>query len=103
DVQMPSGSGFDVLEGLEAVPAVVFVTAYDSYAVRAFQANALDYLVKPVEAPRLLEALERARERNVGASGAPALRSTLAAQDQVFVREGERCWFVAVSETRRLV
>ncbi|WP_401739152.1 LytR/AlgR family response regulator transcription factor [Stenotrophomonas pavanii] len=103
DVQMPSGSGFDVLEGLEIVPAVVFVTAYDSYAVRAFQANALDYLVKPVEAPRLLEALERARERNAGASGAPALRSTLAAQDQVFVREGERCWFVAVSEIRRLV
>lgn len=103
DVQMPSGSGFDVLEGLETVPAVVFVTAYDTYAVRAFQTNALDYLVKPVEAPRLLEALERARERNAGASGAPALRSTLAAQDQVFVREGERCWFVAVSEIRRLV
>lgn len=59
DVQMPSGSGFDVLDGLETVPAVVFVTAYDTYAVRAFQANALDYLVKPVEAPRLLEALQR--------------------------------------------
>ena len=69
DVQMPSGSGFDVLDGLEAVPAVVFVTAYDTYAVRAFQANALDYLVKPVEAPRLLEALERARERRGGERG----------------------------------
>ena len=102
DVQMPSGSGFDVLEGLEIVPAVVFVTAYDTYAVRAFQANALDYLVKPVEAPRLLEALERARAQRRG-ERAPALRSTLAAQDQVFVREGERCWFVAVSEIRRLV
>lgn len=103
DVQMPSGSGFDVLDGLEAVPAVVFVTAYDTYAVRAFQANALDYLVKPVEAPRLLQALERARERDVVASGALELRNTLGAQDQVFVREGERCWFVAVSEIRRLV
>src|SRR3989304_5373941 len=47
DVQMPSGSGFDVLDGLDTVPAVVFVTAYDTYAVRAFQATALDYLVKP--------------------------------------------------------
>jgi two-component system, LytTR family, response regulator len=107
DVQMPSGSGFDVLEGLETVPAVVFVTAYDTYAVRAFQANALDYLVKPVEAPRLLEALQRARRCEVAAGDAPALRTTLSTalstQDQVFVREGERCWFVAVSEIRRLV
>lgn len=103
DVQMPSGSGFDVLEGLESVPAVVFVTAFDGYAVRAFQANALDYLVKPVEAPRLLEALQRARQREVETTEAPALRGTLGAQDQVFVREGERCWFVAVSEIRRLV
>ncbi|HEL3780799.1 TPA: response regulator transcription factor [Stenotrophomonas maltophilia] len=103
DVQMPSGSGFDVLEGLESVPAVVFVTAFDGYAVRAFQANALDYLVKPVEAPRLLEALQRARQRAVETTEAPALRGTLGAQDQVFVREGERCWFVAVAEIRRLV
>ncbi|WP_032968656.1 LytR/AlgR family response regulator transcription factor, partial [Stenotrophomonas maltophilia] len=103
DVQMPSGSGFDVLDGLETAPAVVFVTAYDTYAVRAFQANALDYLVKPVEASRLLEALQRVREREVVAAEAPESRGTLGAQDQVFVREGERCWFVAVSEIRRLV
>ena len=79
DVQMPSGSGFDVLDGLETVPAVVFVTAYDTYAVRAFQANALDYLVKPVEAPRLLEALQRARQREVVAGETPEPRSTLGA------------------------
>ncbi|WP_368886615.1 LytR/AlgR family response regulator transcription factor, partial [Escherichia coli] len=93
----------DVLDGLETVPAVIFVTAYDTYAVRAFQANALDYLVKPVEAPRLLEALQRARQREVVAGETPEPRNTLGAQDQVFVREGERCWFVAVSEIRRLV
>ena len=71
--------------------------------MRAFQANALDYLVKPVEAPRLLEALQRARQREVVTGETPEPRSTLGAQDQVFVREGERCWFVAVSEIRRLV
>ncbi|AWH16481.1 DNA-binding response regulator [Stenotrophomonas sp. ZAC14D2_NAIMI4_7] len=103
DVQMPSGSGFDVLDGLERVPAVVFVTAYDTYAVRAFQANALDYLVKPVEAPRLLEALQRARQREDMQAEVPAARGTLGAHDQVFVRDGECCWFVAVSEIRRLV
>ncbi|AWH20354.1 LytTR family DNA-binding domain-containing protein [Stenotrophomonas sp. ZAC14D2_NAIMI4_6] len=103
DVQMPSGSGFEVLDGLERVPAVVFVTAYDTYAVRAFQANALDYLVKPVEAPRLLEALQRARQREDMQAEVPAARGALGAHDQVFVRDGERCWFVAVSEIGRLV
>lgn len=103
DVQMPSGSGFDVLDGLERVPAVVFVTAYDTYAVRAFQANALDYLVKPVEAPRLLEALERARQHVQLNTEAPSGHGAVGAHDQVFVREGERCWFVAVAEIRRLV
>lgn len=103
DVQMPSGSGFDVLDGLERVPAVVFVTAYDTYAVRAFRANALDYLVKPVEAPRLLEALERARHHAALDTEPPTVHGTLGAQDQVFVREGERCWFVSIAEIRRLV
>lgn len=103
DVQMPSGTGFDVLDGLEQAPAVVFVTAYDAYAVRAFQTNALDYLVKPVEAPRLHEALERARQQDVPAAPPVAAAGSLSAQDQVFVRDGERCWFVAVGEIRRLV
>lgn len=104
DVQMPSGSGFDVLDGLAAAPLVVFVTAYDAHAVRAFQANALDYLVKPVEAPRLQEALQRALQRH-----APTLtdsageRALLQPQDQVFLRDGERCWFVAVADISRIV
>lgn len=103
DVQMPSGTGFDVLDGLERVPSVVFVTAYDTYAVRAFRANALDYLVKPVEAPRLLEALERARHHAALDTEPPTVHGTLGARDQVFVREGERCWFVSIAEIRRLV
>jgi len=103
DVQMPSGTGFDVLDGLDPAPAVVFVTAYDAYAVRAFQTNALDYLVKPVEAPRLYEALERVRQHEVPAAPPVATGGSLNAQDQVFVRDGERCWFVAVGEIRRLV
>lgn len=102
DVQMPSGSGFDVLEGLDAVPLVVFVTAYDAYAVRAFQANALDYLVKPVEAPRLREALQRGLDRRV-LPDAGAERPLLGEHDQVFLRDGERCWFVAVAEISRIV
>jgi len=106
DVQMPSGEGFDVLDGLETVPMVVFVTAYDQYAVRAFDANALDYLVKPVEAGRLQAALERGRERLAAAAVSPAtnsVRDSLGADDQVFLRDGERCWFVALGEIRKVV
>jgi len=109
DVQMPSGDGFDVLDGLETVPMVVFVTAYDQYAVRAFETNALDYLVKPVDADRLQAALERGRERFsapaavAAASTASGSRDPLGADDQVFLRDGERCWFVALGEIRKVV
>jgi two-component system LytT family response regulator len=65
DVQMPELDGFDVLEAVEPekLPCVIFVTAYDEYAVRAFEVHALDYVLKPFENTRLLAALERARER----------------------------------------
>lgn len=106
DIQMPSGSGFDVLEALERVPAVVFTTAYDQYALRAFEANALDYLLKPVDPARLSAAIEKARQllaspRDAGIERGH--RGTLGAEDQVFLRDGERCWFVATSEISRIV
>ena len=65
DVRMPGLSGFDVLTALgpASAPMVIFVTAHDEYAVRAFEANALDYLLKPFERPRVIRALERAAER----------------------------------------
>ena len=106
DIQMPSGSGFDVLDGLQVPPSVIFTTAYDQYAVQAFDANALDYLLKPVEASRLQAALDKARARI--AEVAPTARSSgdtakLGAEDTVFLRDGERCWFVALGEISRIV
>lgn len=107
DIQLPSGSGFDVLEALERLPAVIFVTAYDQYAVRAFESNALDYLLKPVEAPRLQSALAKARARRLepwgNAEAATDARPLLGADDQVFLRDGERCWFVALADISRIV
>lgn len=107
DIQMPSGTGFDVIDGLDQVPLVVFTTAYDQYAVRAFESNALDYLVKPVDASRLAAALQRARARlpesSESAEPGAAPRGLLGADDQVFLREGERCWFVALREISRIV
>ncbi len=105
DVQMPGADGFTLLERLEPpLPAVIFTTAYDEFAVKAFEFNALDYLLKPVDPNRLIAALERLRHHASAAPGAgPAgqpLRLSL--EDKVFVREGDRCWFVAVKNIRLL-
>ncbi|KRE88827.1 two-component system response regulator [Frateuria sp. Soil773] len=101
DIQMPSGSGFDVLDGLDPAPAVVFTTAYDQYALRAFEANALDYLVKPVAPERLRAALARAQGMALRTEAPPA-RGMLGADDRVFLRDGERCWFVTLGEIQRI-
>lgn len=95
DIQLPQGSGFDVLARLLSPPAVVFCTAYDAYAVRAFESNALDYLLKPVEPERLKLALQKVIESR---PAIPAQGHVLGADDPVFLRDGERCWFVTAGE-----
>ncbi|MEO7597892.1 MAG: LytTR family DNA-binding domain-containing protein [Opitutus sp.] len=108
DVQMPGETGMQLLETLEApVPDVVFTTAYDEFAVKAFDLNALDYLLKPVDPVRLAAAMEKLRDRRGGGATAPAEtakggRERLAAADKVFVREADRCWFVEVKSIRLL-
>jgi two-component system LytT family response regulator len=97
DIQMPGGSGFDLLSRLEHVPRVIFTTAYDQHAVRAFEVNALDYLLKPIEPERLAAALAR-----IEPAGAPALPQRAAVLEQLFVRDGQRCWFVPLKEVRLL-
>lgn len=87
DIQMPGMTGFELLERLDDVPQIIFTTAYDEYALQAFEVNALDYLLKPVVPARLAAALERLRPRQAP----PRL-------EQVFVRDGERCWIVRVSD-----
>jgi len=103
DVQMPGETGMELLESLEPpAPHVIFTTAYDEFAVKAFELNALDYLLKPVDPARLAAALEKLRAK-LGAQTTPAERPTrLAAEDKVFVREGDRCWFVEVKSIRLL-
>jgi two-component system LytT family response regulator len=100
DIQMPSGTGFDVLDGLDPAPQVIFTTAYDQYALRGFEANALDYLLKPVQVERLEAALARARPAR--AEGRADARCMLRADDQVFLRDGERCWFVQLGQVSRI-
>jgi two-component system LytT family response regulator len=105
DVQMPGADGFSLLEQLEPpLPQVIFTTAYDEFAVKAFEFNALDYLLKPVDPNRLVAALEKLRPRGSAAPFAPGAVAShrLTLEDKVFVREGERCWFVPVKNLRLL-
>ena len=97
DVEMPGGSGFDLLEKLEDVPAVIFTTAYDEYAVRAFDVSALDYLVKPITAPRLAAALGRA-QKAPAATRKERSDTDASAVHQIFVRDGDRCWIVRLTD-----
>ena len=97
DVEMPGGSGFDLLEKLEDVPAVIFTTAYDEYAVRAFDVSALDYLVKPITAPRLAAALGRA-QKALAATRKERSDTDASAVHQIFVRDGDRCWIVRLTD-----
>ena len=103
DIQMPGKTGFDMLSELNRAPYVIFTTAYDEYALRAFEVNALDYLLKPIEPRRLADAVQKlhaaeARENHVSTEGVN--QGILGEQDQVFVKDGERCWFVKLSEIR---
>jgi two-component system LytT family response regulator len=103
DVQMPGADGFSLLERLEPpTPAVIFTTAYDEFAVKAFEFNALDYLMKPVDPNRLVAALEKLRVSGASAPGETAPPHRLSLEDKVFVREGDRCWFVPVKSIRLL-
>lgn len=104
DIQMPGKTGFDMLAELDFAPQVIFTTAYDEYALKAFEVNALDYLLKPVEPRRLAEAVEKLRKSHHVAIERQHLPvenvSILSENDQVFVKDGERCWFVKLGEVR---
>jgi len=94
DVEMPECDGFDVLEmlGGDLPPAVVFITAYDKYALRAFEAGALDYLLKPFDDSRFERALSRAKERVAQARNSPRIREHIA------VKSAGQLTFVQISE-----
>lgn len=98
DIQMPGQSGFDFLEKLDNVPNVIFTTAYDEFALKAFEVNALDYLLKPIQADRLGEALKKIKAETKKDQFHE--RKTLGREDQVFVKDGDKCWFVRLSDVR---
>ncbi|MDX1937992.1 MAG: response regulator [Flavihumibacter sp.] len=104
DIQMPGKTGFDMLAELDKAPHVIFTTAYDEYALKAFEVNALDYLLKPVEPKRLADAVQKLHlqeeKEQISTGVINVNRELLKEDDQVFVKDGERCWFVKLSEIR---
>lgn len=105
DIQMPGKTGFEMLAGLDFVPNVIFTTAYDEYALKAFEVNALDYLLKPVEPKRLADAIQKLQlqeDKEISAGSCSSLlnRSLLSEDAQVFVKDGERCWFIKLCDIR---
>ena len=96
DIQMPGKTGFDLLAEIEKSPRVIFTTAYDEFALKAFEVNALDYLLKPIDPKRLADAIQKLQSEIAleQASLLGVSRGPLTEVDQVFVKDGERCWFV---------
>jgi two-component system LytT family response regulator len=106
DINMPGMNGFEMLKHLEEIPRVIFVTAYDEYALKAFEVNALDYILKPVDPERLREAIQKLSSEDdfVSAQSAGIARKDrfLTVNDRVFIKDGEKCWFVELSKVRML-
>ncbi|MCB0793664.1 MAG: response regulator transcription factor [Flavobacteriales bacterium] len=97
DINMPGRSGFELLASLDPAPQVIFVTAYDEHAIQAFEVNALDYLLKPIDPERLEAALNKVT-RKEEQSGPQ--REVLRENDQIFLKDGEKCWFVTLKDVR---
>ncbi|MEO7080936.1 MAG: LytTR family DNA-binding domain-containing protein [Flavobacteriales bacterium] len=97
DINMPGKDGFELLASLEVAPHVIFVTAYDEHAVQAFDVNALDYLLKPIDPDRLAAAISKVSQLP---KGNDATRESLTMDDRIFIKDGENCWFVTLKDVR---
>jgi two-component system LytT family response regulator len=100
DIQMPGKTGFELLEMLDSVPKVIFTTAYDEYALKAFEVNALDYLLKPIQMERLQDSLSKLQSTEHTTDVEEGEEKKLGLTDQVFVKDGDKCWFVRLADIR---
>jgi two-component system LytT family response regulator len=104
DIQMPGKTGFEWLEEWDGfLPEIIFTTAFDEYALKAFEVNALDYVLKPIELARLSESIQKLEsrfKRSVSAEKTVSASHVLGGNDQIFVKDGEKCWFVRLDRVR---
>ena len=92
DVNLPDGDGFELLQSLSKCPPVIFTTAYDEYAIQAFEHNALDYLLKPINPKRLQQALSKLTESQ------QEIEETI--DHKIFVKDGDQCWLIDILQVR---
>jgi len=98
DIQMPGKSGLELVEEISATVDVVFITAHDEHAIKAFELNAFDYLLKPVQADRLAETIKKLSIKETASR--TDNNTPLTEKDMVFIKDGEKCWFVRLSDIR---
>ncbi|MFY7965581.1 MAG: LytR/AlgR family response regulator transcription factor [Chitinophagaceae bacterium] len=95
DINMPGKNGFDLLQDLDECPYVVFVTAYDQFAIKAFEVNALDYILKPVNAIRLAEAIAKIKKQIIFAK---SNENKLSIEKRIFIKDGDTCFFAPLAD-----
>ncbi len=97
DIQMPEKTGFDLLDELTTVPEIIFTTAYSEYAARAFEVNALDYLVKPFREERFAKSIAKVKAELLKTS---QTRSEFSMHHKIFIKDGEQCYFIPLADIR---
>lgn len=100
DIHLPQKDGFEILEALEYLPQVIFTTAFDQYAIKSFEYNALDYLLKPINKQRLAKAIEKLTVVVDKSKNTNAERPPLTPNSRIFVKDGEQCWLLNLDEIR---
>jgi len=99
DINMPEKDGFELLEMLDEVPITIFTTAFDEYAIKSFEYNALDYLLKPINEKRFALAIEKAKATLEGNQSETSEDvSKLTQNSQIFIKDGEECWLVRIGD-----
>ncbi len=98
DINMPEKDGFELLEMLDEVPITVFTTAFDEYAIKSFEYNALDYLLKPINEKRFARAMEKVKAQLSEHTDEKSNGRRLTEKSQIFIKDGEKCWLVKVGD-----
>ncbi|MEO8933046.1 MAG: LytTR family transcriptional regulator DNA-binding domain-containing protein [Xanthomarina sp.] len=98
DINMPEKDGFELLEMLDDVPITIFTTAFDEYAIKSFEYNAFDYLLKPINQIRFSKCIEKLIENTNNESETNNNEQTFSLQKQIFIKDGEKCWLVKIQD-----
>ena len=98
DINIPEKDGFQLLEELDEVPIVIFTTAFDEYAIKSFEYNALDYLMKPINSSRFDIAIEKIKRRIDFNINNQKCDKKLNSNSQIFIKDGEQCWLVKIAD-----